>query len=89
MSKNRIDRLGLKHGYTNLHELVVCNPGRVSWERFEGPNTFATACFEKHLIAGWLQIRVCEQGAKTSREAYITLDPTQVEGLRALLSATK
>jgi len=78
---------GLKKGYTNIHELVIVNPGKVSWERFHDEGTYQKIEMERHLEAGWLQIRVREQGSKSAREAYFTFDATQVEALRTLLAA--
>jgi hypothetical protein len=87
-AKNQTRRVAFSRGFTNVIDVEFANPGKASWERYDSPDSFQTMLAQRHLGAGWVQIKVREQGAKSSREAHITLDPAQAQELKKLLDAS-
>lgn len=78
----------LAHGLQNIVETELVTTGKASWERYDHTgDQFQVLFAQKHLNAGWVQIEVREQGAKSSRQTFITLDANQAADLVSLLLA--
>lgn len=77
----------LAHGMQNIVETELLVTSKASWERYDNNgDQFQVLWAQKHLDAGWVQIKLREQGSKSSRETHITLDANQAAELAKLLS---